>query len=130
MRHLLTAIIISIIASVLFMTIDWRSIDLSLSLPTFAKSSQEEQETPIQYDELADELWIDTVASTDRHSFGYSGDVTEWDGWYYDTIPVGDESVGRNFLMQSRGKSGYRVALSSLPRKGPVATEKGVGKKL
>lgn len=38
MRHLLTAIILSIIAIVLFMDVDWSSIDFSLSPPTFAES--------------------------------------------------------------------------------------------
>lgn len=91
MRHLLTAIIVSIIAIVLFMAVDWRNIDLSLSLPTFADSSRKKPEEPFQFDDSEVELWVDTVAHANGHSFGYSGDVTEWGGWYYDTIPVGDD---------------------------------------
>lgn len=40
---------------------------------------------------MNDDLWVDTVAIANGHYFGYSGDVTEWNGWYFDTIPVGDD---------------------------------------
>lgn len=76
MRHLLTAIFVSIIAIVLFMEVDWRAVDFNLSLPTLADTSHDE---PAQYDESAEELCVDTVASANGHSFGYSGDVTEWE---------------------------------------------------
>lgn len=36
-------------------------------------------------------LWVDTVMYANGHSFGYSGDVSMWGGWYFDTIPVGDD---------------------------------------
>lgn len=88
MRHLLTAIIVSIIGIVLFTNVDWRDVDFSLSIPTLAKSSNE---SPAQYDDLTEELWYDTVARCDGHSFGYRGDVTDWEGWYYDTIHVGND---------------------------------------
>jgi len=38
-----------------------------------------------------EQLWIDTIMYTGQHAFGYSGDVSMWEGWYYDTIPVGDD---------------------------------------
>lgn len=73
------------------MTVDWRDIDFSLSFPTFAESSHEEQEELFQYYESAVELWVDTILNSNGHSFGFCGDVTEWGGWYFDTIPVGDD---------------------------------------
>lgn len=54
MRHLQTAITVSIIAIVLFMAVDWKSIDFYLLLPIFAKSSIEE---PVHHDEPEEELW-------------------------------------------------------------------------
>lgn len=33
---------------------------------------------------------LDTITSANGHSFTCKGDVTFWDGWYFDTIPVGD----------------------------------------
>lgn len=45
--------------------------------------------------EEAKNLWIDTVMSAKGHAFGYSGDITEWGGWYFDTIPVGDDQMLR-----------------------------------
>lgn len=61
-----------------------------------------------QYDESADELWVDTVAYANGHSFGYSGDVTEWGGWYFDTIPVGDDIM---LSYDSVGPSSVKLGL-------------------
>lgn len=36
-------------------------------------------------------LRIDTIMFAEGHSFGYSGDISMWDGWYFDTIRVGDD---------------------------------------
>lgn len=88
MRHLLTTIIVCIIAIVLFTTVNWDDIDFAISSPTQAETPDND---PIQYDETDEGLWVDTLASANGHSFGYSGDVTDWDGWYYDTILVGDD---------------------------------------
>lgn len=41
----------------------------------------------------AKKLWIDTIMFAMGHSFGYSGDVSDWDGWYYDTVRVGDDPI-------------------------------------
>lgn len=41
----------------------------------------------------SDVLWLDTVMYAKGHAFGYSGDVSEWDGWYFDTIKVGDDRM-------------------------------------
>ncbi len=42
-------------------------------------------------EEYEAKLWIDTVMYAAGHSFGYEGDITMWGGWYFDTIPVGDD---------------------------------------
>lgn len=47
-------------------------------------------DTNIPYEE---KIWIDTVIYADGHSFGYSGDVSMWGGWYFDTIFVGDDRM-------------------------------------
>ncbi len=38
-----------------------------------------------------EKLWLDTIMYAAGHSFGYNGDVSMWGGWYFDTIPVGDD---------------------------------------
>lgn len=38
-------------------------------------------------------MWIDTIMYASGHSFGYGGDLTEWGGWYFDTIFVGDDRL-------------------------------------
>lgn len=42
-------------------------------------------------DKTVEKLWLDTMMYAAGHSFGYNGDMTMWGGWYYDTIPVGDD---------------------------------------
>ncbi|MCM1141562.1 MAG: RsiV family protein [Muribaculum sp.] len=107
MRHLLTVIIGTIVFIAMFMAVDWRDIDLSLSMPSLATESR-----PLQHDEDDEEyeqkLWIDTIMCASGHSFGYSGDVTMWGGWYYDTIPVGDNPM---LSYDSVGPSSLRLSL-------------------
>lgn len=91
MRHLLTPIIGTIIFIALFMAVDWRSTDFSLSVPTPANETVDVQSEPEENNEDEYRLYIDTVMYAAGHSFGYEGDITMWGGWYYDTIPVGDD---------------------------------------
>lgn len=91
MRHILTAIIGTIVCVALFMGVDWRSMDFSLSAqtqPNEVPYGQAEEDTSADYEH---KFYVDTVMYACGHSFGYEGDVTEWGGWYFDTIPVGDD---------------------------------------
>jgi len=108
MRHLLTVIIGSIIFIVLFMAIDWREIDLSLSMPSLAADTKVEQIGDDETEEYVEKLWIDTIMCASGHSFGYEGDVKMWGGWYYDTIPVGDDIM---LSYDSVGSSSLRLSL-------------------
>lgn len=53
-------------------------------------------------------MWIDTIMCAKGHAFGYSGDVTEWRGWYMDTVLVGDDIMLR---YDSVGPSTLRLSL-------------------
>lgn len=89
MRKLPLAILAAIAIITLYINIDWSSIGLSLSSQSLAAdpvTEDKEFTEPIE-----PELWIDTVMYAEGHSFGYSGDVSMWGGWYFDTIPVGDD---------------------------------------
>lgn len=74
MRNLLIVILLIIIGAVTLVTVD---------CDRYKFLSSE--------DVTNHDMWIDTVASADGHFFGFSGDISEWGGWYYDTIPVGDD---------------------------------------
>lgn len=114
MRHLFTVIIISVIAFVVYATVDWESIDLSLSIPSAADTSSEKQprfdatlENQIATEEDS-QLWIDTLMYANGHAFGYSGDITMWGGWYLDTICVGEDRMLR---YDSVGPSTFKLSL-------------------
>ena len=79
-------IIIAIIAASItaLCMIDYRRLDLSQPTETATNSDEPEFVDP-------EKLWIDTIMYAGGHSFGYSGDVSMWDGWYFDTIPVGND---------------------------------------
>lgn len=125
MRHLLTAIIVSITAIVLFMTVDWRDVDFSLTTHTLAEDSYGEQ-ADAESDAEGDDLWIDTIMCAKGHSFGYSGDVSMWDGWYFDTIRVGDDimlkydSVGPSTLKLSLATREFIVDLGDVDVLGKI----------
>lgn len=91
MRHLLTTVLCAIVAIALYMNVDWSKLDFSLSMPTFASTTVERESERLE-DEY-DDLWIDTIMFAKGHSFGYSGDVSMWDGWYFDSIPVGNDNM-------------------------------------
>lgn len=91
MRHLLTTALCAIVAIAIYMNVDWSNLDFSLSMPTFASTTAEHESERLE-DEY-DDLWMDTVMFVKGHSFGYSGDVSMWDGWYFDSIPVGNDNM-------------------------------------
>lgn len=108
MRHLLTVIIGTIVFIALFIAVDWRDIDLSLSMPSLATESRPSQHDEDDDEEYVQKLWIDTIMYASGHSFGYEGDVTMWGGWYFDTIPVGEDIM---LSYDSVGPSSLRLSL-------------------
>lgn len=65
---------------------------------------------PVDLEDTAHRMWIDTVMCAAGHSFGYSGDISMWRGWYYDTIPVGDDIMLR---YDSVGPSSLKLSLTT-----------------
>jgi len=104
MRKLLLVIIAAVIAIAVFMNVNWRDFDLSLSIPSFASTSVNDETDS----EENDELWTDTIMCAGGHAFGYRGDISMWGGWYFDTIPVGDD---RMLCCDSVGPSTLRLSL-------------------
>lgn len=88
MKHLLTLILTSVVVFIIYASVDWESIDLSL--PALKEVSNA---TPDNDSDDDEKLWIDTIMYAEGHSFGYSGDVSMWGGWYFDTIFVGDDQM-------------------------------------
>lgn len=82
-------IVIGVIAvlTIISMT-TWNSNSTSLSLNAFVESHDDTSDV-----DLPKKLWIDTIMHTKGHSFGYSGDISMWGGWYFDTIYVGDDRM-------------------------------------
>ena len=111
MKHLFTVIILSVIALVVYAIVDWDSINLSLSIPSgenAAFCNQSNIDTYFENPPEDDKLWIDTVMFAKGHAFGYSGDISIWGGWYYDTICVGDD---RMLTYDSVGPSTLKLSL-------------------
>lgn len=114
MRHLLTVIILSVIAFVVYNSLDWDNIDLSLSIPSNDNKPYDKQSKAGAFFENIEgadediELWIDTVMYAKGHAFGYSGDISMWGGWYLDTIFVGDDIM---LQYDSAGPSTLKLSL-------------------
>lgn len=104
MRKLVFIAIGSFMAMAILSFIDWDWFDSSLSLQS-SEITSENTETDTDDPE---KLWIDTIMCAGGHSFGYSGDVSMWGGWYYDTIHVGDD---RMFTYDSVGPSTLKLSL-------------------
>lgn len=99
-------IFIAIGATVLLTTIcllPWNSNFLSHPYQSAARLSTDDTN-----DEELDKLWIDTIMYAHGHSFGYSGDISMWEGWYYDTVCVGDD---RMLIYDSVGPSTLKLSL-------------------
>lgn len=94
----------AVIAMTVFMNVNRRGFASPLSGPLLASASVLDETDS----EAACELWIDTVMYADGHAFGYSGDISMWGGWYFDTIPVGDD---RMLTCDSVGPSTLRLNL-------------------
>ena len=101
MKHLLTiiGIIGFVIAVAIFMTVDWNSLDLSIPSQSMANTTYNKKpnrHTPSDNQTELEEdykLWIDTTLCAKGHSFGYSGDLSLWGGWYLDTVCVGNDNM-------------------------------------
>lgn len=103
MRKFIFIIIGAVATMAIFSFTDWNIFGSSLSLHPIASASSDEGTDDTEYEGL----WIDTIMYTGGHAFGYSGDVSMWGGWYFDTIHVGDDlmltydSVGPSTLKLS-----------------------------
>lgn len=104
MRKLLFIIIAAVAAMAILSFTDWNIFSSSLSLQTTTSASNDEEIADDEYERL----WIDTIMCAGGHSFGYSGDVSMWNGWYFDTIPVGDD---RMLTYDSVGPSTLKLSL-------------------
>lgn len=83
MRKLLLIIICVIVAISTFMSVyGHQAGDAQPDSESYDQSEVEDMDSG--------EWWIDTVMYAKGHSFGYSGDVSVWGGWYFDTIFVGN----------------------------------------
>lgn len=102
MRKFIFAVIgaIALLAAVSVMTMGSNS---SLSLNPFAQSSAEDPEG-----DEPEALWIDTVMYAKGHAFGFRGDITDWGGWYFDTVYVGED---RMMTYDSVGPSTLKLSL-------------------
>ena len=113
MRHLLTVAILFTAIAILA-SVNRKGINLSSaaiedaettpganSRPAVASIHQEEKKNN-------DGLWIDTVMFAQGHSFGYSGDISMWGGWYVDTVLVGYDNM---LQYDSVGPSTLRLSL-------------------
>lgn len=102
MRKFIFFIIGAFLALEIFSFVDWNSFDSSRFLqPTGSSSNNEEPDE-------TESLWIDTIMYAGGHSFGYSGDVSMWGGWLFDTMPVGDDQMLR---YDSVGPSTLKLSL-------------------
>lgn len=109
MKHLLTFTIATVIAFIIYASVDWASIDLSLSTSSDAAKKDTTSFIDDSEDsEVDNKLWIDTVMYAKGHAFGYSGDISMWGGWYLDTIFVGDDNMLR---YDSIGPSTLKLSL-------------------
>lgn len=114
MRKILVIIVSVIIAIVIFVNIDRENPQFSQSVNKQENrciaydTSSSESEASTEMESISKKLWIDTIMFAKGHSFGYSGDVSDWDGWYYDTVRVGDD---RMLTYDSVGPSVLRLNL-------------------
>lgn len=111
MKHLFTAMMVSVLVLVVYASVDWSNLDLSLSTSpeeTAIVSSQSYNDTSSEDSVENDRLWIDTVMYAKGHAFGYSGDISMWGGWYLDTIFVSDDNMLR---YDSVGPSTLKLSL-------------------
>ena len=100
MRNILFVIGGVIIAVTVFVNIKWHSDGSMLPIQPAEDGYAANTTLSVIEQENASEsaskkLWIDTIMFARGHSFGYSGDISDWDGWYYDTVRVGEDFMLR-----------------------------------
>lgn len=111
MKHFFTIVMVSVIALVVYASVDWSNLDLSLStLPeeTAIVSGQSYNDVSSEDTVENDIQCIDTVMYAEGHAFRCVGDISMLGGWYLDTIFVGDENMLR---YDSVGPSSLRLSL-------------------
>lgn len=99
MRKIIVVIIAAIIVITVFANIDWHHSDSAQSgrQPVYDNKILTETESKLETESVqqteskivSTRLWLDTVMYANGHAFGYDGDITDWGGWYFDTICVG-----------------------------------------
>lgn len=112
MRKILAIIVITIIATIVFVNLrhsdSSQSVNTQENISDYTSLSESEIETESETDSISRKIWIYTIMYANGHSFGYSGDISDWDGWYFDTIHVGDD---RMLSYDSIGPSTLRLDL-------------------
>ena len=114
MRKILVIIAIAIIVTIFLANIAigrspfLRSVNTQENSCIVYNTFSPEIEAVTETESVTKQLWIDTIMFVKGHSFGYSGDVSDWDGWYYDTVRVGDD---RMLTYDSVGPSTLRLNL-------------------
>lgn len=108
MKRLLSAGIAVIAFIVIFVAINWKDIPFSFSMPSLAvevAAAQQNEKDSVGY---AKKRGVGTVMEAAGHCFRYEGDLTSWDGWYFDSIPVGDDIM---LCYDSVGPSSLKLSL-------------------
>lgn len=102
MKKFIFIIISAFLALAILSFVAWNSFDSSRFIqPTGSSSNNEEPDE-------AESLWTDTIMFVGGHSFRYSGDVSMWGEWLFDTMPVGDDQMLR---YDSVGPSTLKLSL-------------------
>lgn len=145
MRKILFGIIAAIVGIVVFITVNRKQSDSSQSDMSIADTCSvdglvlSETESNDTSEAITDadtdvssasepekeRLYIETVMCAKGHSFGYSGDISMWDGWYFDTIPVGDDFM---LKYDSVGPSSLRLDLFTRQLTVDLGNNMAVGK--
>lgn len=114
MRKILVIIVSTIIVTIVLVNLTLVHLRPALSVNTQENiciaydTSFPEAEIRTEPEPVSRKLLIDTIMFAKGHSFGYSGYVSDWDGWYYDTVRVGND---RMLTYDSVGPSTLRLDL-------------------
>lgn len=114
MRKILIIIVSTIIATIVLVNLTLghlrtaQSVNTQENICIASDTSFPEAEIRTEPEPVSRKLWIDTIMFAKGHSFGYSGDVSDWDGWYYDTVRVGNDHM---LTYDSVGPSSLRLDL-------------------
>lgn len=83
-------LLLAIIVVAICITVNWENTDFSLAVPSSVTTK-----ISITDDGISRKLRIDTIMYAGGYSFGYEDDTNGWEGWYFDTIQVGDDKFLR-----------------------------------